>query len=187
MQDSIATDEKVVLHVGCGPQRSAALNPAYQKPGWREIRLDIDPQTKPDVVASMTNMSAIESGSVDAVWTSHSLEHLNAHEVPMALSEFHRVLRTGGHMLARLPDIQQAAELLLRLGPNGVIYDSPSGPITPLDMIFGHIDSIRLGITSMQHKTGFTGQTLGEALTAAGFRVVKVQRKGYDLWARAQK
>jgi SAM-dependent methyltransferase len=185
--DTIATAEKVVLHVGCGSWRPDALAAPYRSPGWREIRLDINPNCRPDIVASMTDMGAVEGGSVDAVWTSHSLEHLYAHEVPVALAEFHRVLRPGGHVLARLPDIQKAAELLLRLGPTGVAYTSPSGPISPLDILYGHGASIARGEHGMQHKTGFTAQSLNAAFKAAGFTSARVQRKSLDLWARASK
>ena len=37
----------------------------------------------------MTDMSMVDSAAVDAVWSSHNLEHLYAHEVPVALGEFH--------------------------------------------------------------------------------------------------
>lgn len=187
MPDTMATAEKVVLHVGCGSWRPDALAKPYQQPGWREIRLDINPNCKPDIVASMTDLSAVESTSVDAVWSSHSLEHLYAHEVPIALKEFHRVLRPRGHVLVRLPDLEQAAQLLLRVGPGGVAYNSPSGPITPLDILFGHGASIARGDHGMQHKTGFTAQSLGAAFKAAGFTAARVQRKSLDLWARAEK
>ena len=59
---------------------------------WREIRLDIDAGHRPDIVGSLTDMSGIVSGSVDAVYSCHNLEHLHAHEVPVALREFLRVL-----------------------------------------------------------------------------------------------
>lgn len=187
MPDTVAPTQKVVLHVGCGSWRPDALAKPYREAGWREIRLDINSDCKPDVVASMTDMSAVATESVDAVWTSHSLEHLYIHEVPPALAEFHRVLRPGGHVLARLPDIQKAAELLLRLGPTGVAYNSPNGPITPLDIIYGHGASIAQGEHGMQHKTGFSATSLKEAFSSAGFSPVRVERKSYDLWARAVK
>src|SRR3546814_10286768 len=85
----------------------------------------------------MTDMSAVASESVDAVWNSHALEHLFAHEVPVALKEFRRVLRPGGHVLMRMPDLQKVAESILAVGPSGVAYTSASGPITPLDMLYG--------------------------------------------------
>ena len=180
---AISSATKTVLHVGCGSWRPNALHETFQKPEWQEIRLDISPKAEPDIVASMTDMGAVETGSVDAVWSSHSLEHLSAHEVPIALSEFHRVLRPGGSTLLRVPDIEKVAELILSIGLEGIAYQSPSGPITPLDMLFGHGLSIRSGGSTMLHKTGFTAQSLENALSKAGFSDLIVERRKYDLWA----
>lgn len=174
---------KVVLHVGCGSWRPNALHKKYQTPEWREIRLDFNPEAKPDIVASMTDMSAVASDSVDAIWNSHALEHLFAHEVPVALKEFHRVLRPGGHVLMRMPDLQAVAECALRVGLQGVAYESPSGPITPLDMLYGHGQSIAAGEHGMQHKTGFTRDTVVAQLKAAGFAQARAETRSFDLWA----
>ena len=73
---------KVVLHVGCGRKNARKLHHVFHDGGWRELRLDIDPAVAPDIVASLTDMSAVEGASVDAIWSSHNLEHLPAHDVP---------------------------------------------------------------------------------------------------------
>ena len=74
---------KTVLNVGCGPQGRphGFAGPAQ---GWTALRLDIDPAVEPDVVDTMTDMSAVATGSVDAVVSSHNIEHLYPHEVPLA-------------------------------------------------------------------------------------------------------
>ena len=181
-QSQKAPTQKVVLHVGCGSYRPDALLKNFRTPEWREIRLDINPSVKPDIVASMTDMSAVESESVDAIWNSYVLEHLWAHEVPLALKEFHRVLRPGGHVLMRMPDLLRVAQTLLRVGPTGVAYESSSGPITPLDMLYGHGASIARGEHGMQHKTGFTEASLVAHLKAAGFSRVRATSRSFDLW-----
>lgn len=178
---------KTVLHVGCGTWRPNALHPDYQTPEWTEIRLDINPDAKPDIVGSMTDMPMVATGSVDAVWNSHALEHLSGHEVPVALAEFHRVLRAGGHVFLRMPDLQKAAELVLAVGALGKAYDSPSGPIRPLDMLYGHGPSLARGESGMQHKTGFTQESIVQLLRDAGFRNANAVRKGFDVWARGEK
>src|SRR5581483_7471956 len=106
--------ERIVLNVGCGYPRRQGLHPAFHGPEWRELRLDIDPAVKPDIVCSITAMDPVATGSVDAVWSSHNLEHLYRHEVPRALAEFLRVLRPGGLLLLTLPDLQKAARHDLR-------------------------------------------------------------------------
>ena len=67
---------KKLLHVGCGPKTKAQTTRALNTPEWEEIRLDIDKSVSPDVIGTMTDMSEIETGSVDAIYSSHNIEHL---------------------------------------------------------------------------------------------------------------
>ena len=176
-----------VLHVGCGAADPAKLPAAFFPQGlWSELRLDIDPQVGPDIVASITDMSVVASGSVDAVWSAHNLEHLRAHEVPLALAEFRRVLRPMGFALVTMPDLQQVAALVADGTLEGTAYISSFGPIAALDMLYGFRPSVAGGNDFMGHKTGFTAGTLAQHLTAAGFAQVQVQRDGaFALWATA--
>lgn len=178
---------QIVLNVGCGYPTRPGIHPAFQGSEWREVRLDIDPAVNPDIVCSITDMQPVESGSVDAIWSSHNLEHLHRHEVPVALAEFLRVLRPGGQVLLTLPDLQKIAELVANDSLEDEAYRSPSGPITPLDMIYGHTPSLARGHSHMAHKTGFTVRTLRALLVDAGFVAITLQREGYALWARAYK
>ena len=73
------------LHVGCGPKR--AEQTPFAGLGWRKIKLDIDPQGESDGVGTTVDMGAVNDGSVDAVFSSHNIEHLYPHEVPLALAE----------------------------------------------------------------------------------------------------
>src|SRR5262249_10905221 len=139
-----------------------------------EVRFDIDPKVAPDIVGSIVDMSRIADARVDAIWSSHNLEHLNAFEVPTALGEFQRVLRPDGFLLITLPDLRALAKHILQDKLTDMLYDSAAGPISPLDILFGHQASIAEGNHYMAHRTGFTATTLGEALVAAGFSEVRV-------------
>lgn len=178
---------KLVLNVGCGYPQAHGLHPAFQGEEWRELRLDIDPSVNPDIVCSITDMHPVSSNSIDAIWSSHNIEHLHRHQVPVALAEFIRVLQPGGQLLLTLPDLQRIAELVANDGLEDEAYRSPSGPISPLDMIYGHTPSLARGNFHMAHKTGFTARTLRPLLTEAGFAGIVVQREGFALWARAYK
>ena len=72
--------KKTVLHVGCGHYDPKNLHPLFKPREWEEIRLDIDPHVRPDIINSITNMEDVKDGSVDAIWSSHNLEHLYAHD-----------------------------------------------------------------------------------------------------------
>ena len=56
-----------VLHVGCGAPNPETLHRAFRGAEWREVRLDIDPSTRPDIIASLTDMAEIESGTYDSL------------------------------------------------------------------------------------------------------------------------
>lgn len=178
---------RLLLHVGCGAAHPDKLPAAFFTPGeWAELRLDIDPDVAPDLVASITDMAVVPSTSVDAVWSSHNIEHLAAHEVPLALGEFHRVLRPGGFALIATPDLQQAAALIATGQLEEAAYLSAAGPIAPLDILYGFRPSIAAGNSFMGHRTGFTDASLQRALLAAGFASAQVIRDGhFALWATA--
>jgi predicted SAM-dependent methyltransferase len=179
---------KTVLNVGCGYPLRQKLHPHFHGEEWHEIRLDLDPAVQPDIVCSITDMSPVADYSVDAVWSSHNLEHLQRYEVPQALDEFIRVLRPGGMLLMTLPDLRQVAQLVVEDRLEDQAYTSPSGPITALDMIFGHTASLARGNRFMAHRTGFTARTLQKALVEAGFVDIAIRRGNcFDLWASARK
>ena len=135
-------------------------------------------------MGSITDMSAVASASVNAVWSSHNLEHLYAHEVPVALGEFYRVLKPGGFALVTMPDLQQIAFHVSQGRLEEVLYTSPAGPITSLDVLYGHRPPIARGNHYMAHKTGFVAQTLRQKLVDAGFVDVRAQQgEIFSLWA----
>ncbi|ANB35639.1 SAM-dependent methyltransferase [Rhodovulum sulfidophilum] len=188
---TLATDDatsslKTVLHVGCGMADPAKLpTDAFPAESWRELRLDIDASVMPDIVASITDMQALSEGAVDAVWSSHNLEHLRAHEVPLALSEFFRVLRPGGFALMTMPDLQRVAALVAQGLLEEPAYISSAGPIAPIDILYGYRPSIEGGNDFMAHRTGFTVGSLSAHLIRTGFVDVQVESDGrFALWAR---
>lgn len=178
---------RTVLHVGCGFPNPNKLHATFRSGTWKEVRLDIDPAVKPDVVSDIADMSPVATASVDAVWSSHNVEHLHAHQVPVAFGEFLRVLKPGGFVLITLPDLQTVCRYIADDKLEDVLYESPAGPIYPIDVVYGHRPSIGRGNHFMAHRTGFTARTLGAKLERAGFTSVRVRRRGFDLWATGYK
>lgn len=181
-----ATGQKVFLNLGCGTRGSDGLPAMFQGQDWQQVRVDIDPDTAPDIVTSNTDLSMIPDGQVDAVWSSHSLEHLEFHNVPVALKEIQRVLKPDGFALITLPDLNAVAELVVAGRLTDVIYQSAAGPIRAMDMLFGHGDSLAAGKHYMAHRCGFDDKLLAESLLDAGFNEVRVRKgRSWDLWAYA--
>lgn len=175
------------LHVGCGQKRKAQTTRGFNTPAWTEVTLDIDPGARPDVVASITDMAAVADRTMDGLFSSHNVEHLYPAEVTTALGEFARVLKPDGFAVVTCPDLQSVAALVAQGKLMEPAYASPSGPIAPIDILYGHRDSLAAGHHFMAHRTGFTAGSLTTALRESGFASVIVrQRPGFfDLWALA--
>lgn len=177
----------MVLHVGCGRATLASLPAVFQNGHWGEIRLDIDPVVKPDIIASVSEMSPVQSASAQAVYSCHNIEHLFHHEVPVALKEFHRALTPGGALIIRTPDLQLACQMVAQDRLYDPVYVSPAGPIAAIDMIYSYRRFLLDNNVFMLHKTGFTATTLKAKLLEAGFRFAFVRRRGGELYAVALK
>ncbi len=175
---------KRVLNVGSGPQGAERLHQSFRTADWKEVRYDIDQAVKPDIVGSIVDLREIEDASFDAIWCSHNLEHLHTHDVPKALAEFHRVLKPDGFALISTPDLEAIAELIVSGRLEDVAYNSPAGPITALDMLYGLSIAVQQGNTYMAHNTGFTADRLGRLLVESGFSEALAKREPwFNLWA----
>ena len=177
------------LHVGCGKQDKSSTTPGFNTPEWEEIRLDIDKNVSPDFVGSMTDMNCIASESVDAIYSSHNIEHLYPHEVGTALTEFYRVLNRDGFIFITCPDLQSVCRLVAEDRLLDVAYNSPAGPISAIDMLYGHRPMLRAGNLYMSHRSGFTEKTLLGTTRHFGFKsFVSLRREAqYDLFLLATK
>jgi len=159
-----------VLHAGCGGDPL----PVWFA-GFDEVRLDINPDCKPDIVASMTSLGDI--GPFEAVYCSHALEHLFPHDAAKALAEFHRVLAPGGQALIFVPDLEGVAPT------QEVLFESAAGPITGHDLFYGYAPYLASN-PFMGHRSGFMADSMALALEVAGFSSALTQRiQGHNLMA----
>lgn len=179
---------KKLLHVGSGFSNILSLPEHFQAGDWEELRYDIDEAARPDIVGSMQDMSIIEDGSIDAIFSSHNIEHVCAFEVPIVFAEFLRVLKPNGFVVILCPDILSVAQAIIRGELTAPLYLSPVGPITAIDLLYGHQSEIQKNRLYMAHKTAFTAHTLSEALASAAFAGgIIVRDKNYGLRAVATK
>jgi hypothetical protein len=179
---------KTFLHVGCGTQNKSSLK-GFNSIDWQEIRFDIDPKVNPDLQGSLIDMSLVASKSQDAIFSSHNIEHLFPHEVPIALAEFSRVLKSDGMVVITCPDLQTVCEAILQNKLLEPLYESRVGPIAPIDILYGHRGYISQGNHFMAHKCGFTYSALADCFLDAGFKQIFGGRRptNFDLWLVAFK
>jgi hypothetical protein len=100
------------------------------------------------------------------------------------------VLKPDGLVVITCPDLQSVCALVAEDKLTEPAYTSPSGPIAPLDILYGHRPLMARGNLYMSHRCGFTQKVMTSTLQAAGFVTVAAMRRGhpyYDLWALATK
>ena len=174
------------LHVGCGSATRDQTSIGRRHPDWTEVRLDVDAALAPDILASIADMSVVPDCSFDALYSSHNIEHLYAHEVPHALAEFRRVLKPDGFVVVICPDLQSVAALIV---DNKLTEEiAPGMRISAMDVLYGDRTAIANGQSYMAHHCGFTAKVLHMSLFMAGFGSIKVASRPapyFDLWAVA--
>ena len=160
---------KTLLHVGSGPQDKSDLK-GFNNDDWSEIRLDIDKDVKPNIVGSLTDLSLVETASVDAIYSAFNIDHIYPHEVPIALKEFYRVLNDDGIVVITCPDMQGVCEAIAQDKLLDVLYESSSGPISPIHVLFGNRREVSAGNEYMAKKGGFTYSELDRVFFEEGFK-----------------
>ena len=64
-------------------------------------------------------------------------------------------------------------------------YQSPAGPIAPIDILYGYRRSMAQGNLFMAHRCGFTEKVLQSTLQGSGFKETASIKRGapfFDLW-----
>jgi len=137
----------LILEIGCGERRDFPDS----------LGLDIRKTTKVDVIGDARSLP-FKDESFDHVFSSHTLEHLPHGDCDRVLREWIRVLRPGGVIELRMPDLRARA-LIFALNPT----------IRSMRMIYGEQD-----YEENYHKSGYSYGLLKGMLRAVG--VVKVKR-----------
>lgn len=131
------------------------------KDGWKI--LDILPRENVDYVGSCLDLSQFADGSLEEVYASHVLEHLDyKNEAEQALREWHRALAPGGILRVSVPDL----DILARLFTHPKM--KPHDRFQIMRMMFGgQADAYD------QHKTGFFFDMLGSMLDKVGYTAIR--------------
>lgn len=157
------------LHAACGNNDKTRTTREFDTGDWEEVRMDISPEVKPNIVSSLQDMKNVPNASFDAVFTAHSLERLYPHEVGMALGNIIRVLKDDGYLIASCADLQAACALVAEDKLLEPAYESPAGPVAPIDIIYGFRPALAAGYERHACKCGFTSRALMGTLAQAGF------------------
>jgi hypothetical protein len=142
--------------------------------GWEHLLLDVNPAGDADILLDARRMAELPAAEFDAVYCAHNLEHYYAYEVPGVLGGFVHVLKPGGFVELRVPDVEAVMREALQRGLDleDALYGSPAGPITVHDVLYGYGAEIARGNAHYAHKSGFSGRSLRRVLADCGFKAV---------------
>lgn len=142
----------LIAEIGAGN----TINPMYQDNTIE--RFDADESCHPDYVCDVRELP-VDSERYDIANASHVLEHLPFAETISALREWFRVIKIGGMLLVRVPNIARAFE---RITMNQLHHDARWATPYEFLMIYGSQEN-----QWMFHKSGFTESFLLQNAQAA--------------------
>ncbi|MCJ2541597.1 methyltransferase domain-containing protein [Thermostichus vulcanus] len=143
--------ERIRLHIG-GKE---------PHPNWKIF--NIQPGPNVDYVGNAVDLSQFPDNSLEAIYTSHTLEHFNyTQELPVVLKEWYRALRFGGQLMISVPDLPTLCRLYLKEEA------TPAQRFAIMRMMFGgQVDEYDY------HKVGLSWEHLFMLLSQAGFRIIR--------------
>lgn len=151
------------LNLACGDDR---------REGW--INIDFREDVA-DLVADVSDLKGIEDDSVDEILASDILEHFPVFRIPDVLDEWRRVLRPGGLLILRVPNLLVLARLIVEgQALKAVIRNIYGGHRWGQD---GNWDA---------HHTGWVPNTLSQTLEQAGFEILS-NDEAANMTVRARK
>lgn len=159
--------KKKILDLGCGPLQEVF-------PEGIATRVDQREEVNPDYRCDLRALP-FENESWDIVYSSHTLEHFRPKDVPIVLEEWIRVLKPGGEMRLKIPDLEFAAKQVLNGGLD----------IMGHNVLFGQGDG---EYDYDVHRNGFTEKTLRAMIESKGLKVKKMWKEPpYNLMCQAIK
>lgn len=91
------------LHLGCGKRFF---------PGF--VHIDAVDYPHVDHVATIDNLSFLQTDSIDLIYNCHVLEHFKRRDVDRVLREWQRVIKPGGTLRVSVPDFSKLCEVYQR-------------------------------------------------------------------------
>lgn len=175
------TNDKTVLNVGFGGSKISEQIHTEDLAEYREISLDIDKQYNPDILADIYDISHIPDKFADVAYSSHMIEHIHYFKVPSVIKELLRVVKDNGFVRFITPNMKTVAVRLASGNILDTVYESPGGPISAMDMLYGsRYHTHRHSSDFMVHKCGFTKEVWADIAQKHNLNI-QVIEEGYDL------
>ena len=86
-----------------------------KKEGWKILNIQKNDgrEKHVDLVGDITDLSQFDDGSIEEIYASHTVEHIDNNDVQKTLKGIHRVLKDGGKFYVSVPDMDILCRLFL--------------------------------------------------------------------------
>lgn len=129
--------------------------------GYTNIDIVASERSKPDILCDAKTVP-LGDGVADEVMCIHGFEHFYRYEVDALVTEWLRLLKSGGALILELPDLMKCCE-------NIVTGHTWSGKHPDQAGMWGIYGDPRTGDPFMNHRWGWTPKTLRAFLKGHGF------------------
>jgi predicted SAM-dependent methyltransferase len=155
------------LNLGCGFDR---------REGY--LNVDLHDFHAPDLAADITNLEMLPSGAFEEVLAQDVLEHLPRGKIAATLTEWHRLLKTGGVLSLRVPNLAALPGLFTARERQSLDDQN-----TLVQCVYG-----TQAYEGDYHLAGFTPRLLTAILATVGFGEISItDRDGWLMEVRAVK
>ncbi len=86
-----------------------------KKEGWKILNIQKNDgrEKHVDLVGDITDLSQFDDGSIEEIYASHTVEHIDNNDIQKTLKGIHRVLKDGGKFYVSVPDMDILCRLFL--------------------------------------------------------------------------
>lgn len=82
-----------------------------KKEGWKNFNAQQKPDV--DIIGNIKDLSQFENESIDEIYASHVLEHVDIRSTPSTIKGIYRVLKKGGKFYVSVPDMDVLCHFFL--------------------------------------------------------------------------
>jgi len=174
------------LHFGPGA--------GWSKPSDDWLTVDIDPQ-RGDIVMDFRNYEGLPlpDESVDAIYASHTFEHVSLFTIPALLMDCHRVLVAGGRLRAVVPDARESIQQYLRGNLEFPLFARRRDKAARLygeeytlfecmkeDFLSRSNQEVLMGQNQRAHQNAWDFESFARTLARVGFEERRVKRSDFQ-------
>jgi predicted SAM-dependent methyltransferase len=149
MSGNNSLEKKLMLNLGSGDKRLKNY-----------VNIDSRKECNPDVVCDIRKLP-YEDNSVDRILASDILEHIGRLEVEKTLREWYRVLKPGGILIIKTPNVD-------------TIIDAYQVKKIPFEELVRKLFGNQMYVEDT-HKTGFNPENIKKTLSSIGFKIFKIE------------